>query len=72
MKAFEFQASINPESKLTVPSEVAGQITKEQPLRVILLVPEDDEDEDWNRFAMEQFLKGYDESDAIYDQLPPG
>jgi len=28
-----------------------------------------DEDRAWNRYALEQFFKGYDEADSIYDHL---
>lgn len=27
------------------------------------------EEEEWQKFAMQEFLKGYAESDAIYDKL---
>jgi hypothetical protein len=30
-----------------------------------------DEDEDWRRVALAEFLKGYADSDAIYDQFSP-
>lgn len=30
------------------------------------------EDEVWERLSAEEFLKGYAESDAIYDELPVG
>lgn len=29
--------------------------------------PEDDEDREWEELTMAEFLKGYAESDAIYD-----
>lgn len=30
--------------------------------------PEDDEDRDWKELTTAEFLKGYAESDAIYDE----
>ena len=72
MKALEFQSHINPDATLSVPPEVARQLPPEQPLRVLLLVAEDAEAGDWESLAAEQFLQGYAESDALYDQLPAG
>ena len=37
-----------------------------------MLVAEPSEDEDWANLTREQFLRGYSEEDAIYDQLPAG
>jgi hypothetical protein len=31
---------------------------------------EDAEAADWERLAAQEFLQGYAESDAVYDQLP--
>lgn len=71
MKAFELQANLNPDHTLTVPDAIAAQ-SCEQTVRVLVLVDEDRQEElDFLRLGAEQFLKGYDESDAIYDQLPP-
>jgi len=71
MKTLEFEASLNPDDSLTVPAEVAAQLKQAQPLRVIVVVPEPDDDErEWSRLTAEQFLAGYDEGDAIYDELP--
>lgn len=72
MRALEFQARISPDRTLTVPPEVAEQIEAEQPVRVILLLPDPNEEREWKRLAAEQFLKGYAESDAIYDEVPTG
>ncbi len=70
MKALEFQTTLNPDHTLTVPSEVAAQVSSASSLRIIVLVPEQHEDDtDWNRLAASQFLKGYAESDSIYDHL---
>ncbi len=72
MKALEFQARINPDRTLTLPQEVAAQIPQEQAVCVILLIPESKEDRDWAQLTAEQFLKGYAESDALYDELSAG
>jgi hypothetical protein len=72
MKALEFQASLSAEGTLPVPTEIATQLEHDRPIRVILLVPEGDEDEEWERLSAEEFLHGYAESDAIYDNLSAG
>jgi hypothetical protein len=72
MKALEFQTQLNPDHTLTVPPGVAQQIRSEEPFRVVLLLPEAAEDEAWAGLTAEQFLNGYSDGDAIYDQLPAG
>ncbi len=72
VKTLEFRAYVNPDRTLTVPSELAAQIQTEGPVRVILLVPDTDEDRDWTRLTTDQFSKGYADDDAIYDELPAG
>lgn len=70
MKALEFQATLNADHTLTVPPLIADQVSLDAPLRIILLLPEErSEDSDWNRLTAEQFLKGYAESDSIYDNV---
>jgi hypothetical protein len=72
MIAHEFQAQVNADGSLSVPEEVARQLPAGQAVRVLVLVPEPTEEEDWKRLTMEQFLAGYAEGDAIYDQLSTG
>lgn len=78
MKALEFEAQINPDHTLSVPPIMADQLPPGRPVRVLLLVAESAQEQEeaeeraWKHMAAEQFLKGYDESDAIYDQLPGG
>jgi hypothetical protein len=67
MKTLEFEARISADRTLTVPPELAAQIQEEQPVRVILLVPDSAEDREWARLTAEQFLDGYAAGDAIYD-----
>jgi hypothetical protein len=72
MKAFEFRGCLQADGTMRVPSEIAAQMHLEQAVRVILLIPEGDENADWAALTAEQFLKGYAEGDAIYDQLSAG
>ena len=72
MKAIEFQSRMNPDATLTIPPEVARQVPADQPLRVLLLVAEDAGARDWEHLAAQEFLRGYAESDDIYDKLQAG
>jgi hypothetical protein len=69
MKALEFEATLSADSKLKVPEKLAVQIPKEETVRVIVLLPENDDASDWERLTGEQFLSGYSESDSIYDAV---
>ena len=69
MKAIEFSASVSREGMLEIPTSLRDQICLDQPVRVLLLLPESGEAADWARLTAEKFLQGYDASDAIYDEL---
>jgi hypothetical protein len=71
MRALEFLASTSPDGSILLPPEVASQIGKDHDIKVIVLVP-DDEERAWAQFGMDQFAKGYAPSDAIYDDLRTG
>lgn len=71
MAAVEFWAHMNADATLAVPPEVAERVPGERPVRVILLIPDSAEDEDWATLTAEAFLSGYADGDAIYDDLPP-
>jgi hypothetical protein len=42
---------------------------KHEAVRVMVLLPENEEEADWKNLAAEQFLAGYSEGDAIYDAI---
>jgi hypothetical protein len=69
MKALEFETTLSDGATLKVPENLAGQIPKEEAVRVIVLLPENAEDGDWQRLTSEQLLSGYSESDSIYDAV---
>ena len=69
MKALAFEAQVNPDNTLPIPSSVAPELPTGQTVKVLVLLPDSSEDADWARLTAEQFLKGYADSDAIYDQL---
>ena len=68
MKTLEFETEVSEEHTLKIPPNLAQQVDVHQPVRVILLVGDGD-DQGWKRLVAEQFLKGYSDSDAIYDKL---
>ena len=69
MKALEFEARLDPEGNLRVPADLAAQIPKEKSVRVIVLVRERPEEEDWRRLTQDGFLRGYSQSNGIYDAV---
>ena len=71
MRAFEFVANTTREGIISLPPEVASQLDERQGIKVIVLIP-DDEEKAWTQFGMDEFAKGYAPSDAIYDDLRAG
>jgi len=69
MRALEFESRLSKDANLRVPENLAGQIPTGEAVRVIVLLPEGAEDEDWQRLTSEQLLSGYGESDSIYDAV---
>jgi hypothetical protein len=72
MAALEFWASINTDDTLPVPSEIAAQLQRGQPVRVILVIPDTGEEQEWAHLTADEFLKGYAEGDSVYGQLSAG
>jgi hypothetical protein len=72
MKAVEFQAQLNPDGTLAIPESLLSTVPVGQTVRVIVLVPENELDQEWEQTAAEDFGKGYAETDAIYDQISGG
>ncbi|MCH2450314.1 MAG: hypothetical protein MK198_09235 [Gracilimonas sp.] len=71
MKALEFNSKIR-NHKIQVPKNIQSELegNKDKNVRVIVLIndSEADEKKSFRELSKEQFLKGYDESDAIYDK----
>ncbi len=72
MKHFEFETYVTDDQTVKVPPEVAAQIERDCPVHVIVVVPDDREDQLWTVLTTEQFLRGYADSDAIYDDVSAG
>ncbi len=69
MKVLEFQAQIPSDGILQVPPDIAAQIPDADRVRVVLLVGDSFEEEDWKRLTADRFLAGYSQSDDIYGSL---
>ncbi len=69
MKAIEFQSQLNSDQTLTIPPAMRGALPIGQTVRVLILVPEGEPDQEWEMLAAEEFGQGYVDTDAIYDQF---
>ena len=72
MKAIEFESELQANHTLSVPAKIAERIRAGQPVRVLLLIAESAEDQEWEQFTAAEFGRGYADSDAIYDQRSAG
>ena len=70
MQQFEFQTVLPADATVTVPPEIAVQVEPNRPIRIVMLVPDPEEDREWSALTANQFLQGYADEDAIYDHLP--
>jgi hypothetical protein len=66
MKILEFEGTVGADQRLVVPESIVAQIGVETPVKVVLLL-DDEEDRDWARLSAEQFFRGYSDADAIYE-----
>ena len=69
MKAVEFHATLSKDSSLKVPENVASCLPKDEAVRVIVLLPDQEGDSDWGQITRGQFLAGYSDGDSIYDAV---
>jgi hypothetical protein len=63
------ETALAADKSLRVPTLIAGQIPKEAAVRVIVLIPDGEPEEDWNQLTSAQFLSGYADTDSVYDAL---
>jgi hypothetical protein len=68
MKALEFKSRIK-NNQILIPVKVQSELKTKKDIRVIVLFDDSEESEDlvFQDNTAKQFLKGYAESDAIYD-----
>jgi hypothetical protein len=72
MASWQFDSHLNHNQTVSIPPEVASQLTPDTPVHVVLITGVESEDADWDRLTAEQFLQGYASGDEIYDNLPEG
>lgn len=68
MKTIEFEVDLKQRGVLEIPAEVAAKLPIPGHARVILILGDTDTDDAWRQLTYEQFLRGYCEEDAIYDE----
>lgn len=70
MQALEFETIIE-DNKILIPREMKSNLSHQKHVRVIVLIEDkpSQEAEDFQQLTREQFLNGYAESDAIYDNV---
>ena len=67
MSPIEFEAELSGGATLALPPDVAKRLPSSGRARVILLVQDDPDDQEWRRGAYEQFIRQDDPEDAAYD-----
>jgi hypothetical protein len=72
MKAVEFEAELS-DNTIRIPEnfQLDLSLSKDKHVRVIVLIDEFEKNEEaeFKNMVNAQFLKGYDETDSIYDNL---
>lgn len=67
MQAIEFKAKVINNS-IKIPKKFKSRLSsKGRSVRVILLLEENEDEKILQSLVQEQFLKGYSDSDAVYD-----
>lgn len=69
MRALEFKSRIK-NNKIQIPEKIRSELKQDKDIRVIVLFEDSDNNDEFEfrQLATEEFLKGYAESDSIYDQ----
>lgn len=60
---------MKPDGTFQVPEDVAAHLKGVDCFRVVVLVPENEEEEAWNRLAESELFRQYGDSDSIYDDV---
>lgn len=71
MKAYESSAKITSKG-LEIPDWLLEILPSNQEVKVIILINEQTDHSEqayWSKLTAEQFLNGYEQSDAIYDNI---
>jgi hypothetical protein len=71
MKAYQFPARVAG-GTIQIPNAVSGLLRDDETVQIIVLARESqdaEEDSDWAQWTAQQFLAGYDATDAAYDRV---
>ncbi len=68
MRAVEFKTKLK-NNRIEIPKKLHKQVntSKNKDVRVIVLMDEQNQEEDFKLLSTKQFLKGYVKSDSVYD-----
>lgn len=72
MKHFEFETFVGDDLAVQIPEEFAAEIERDRPVRVVVVIPDGAEQEQWAELTTQQFLQGYADTDGIYDDVSAG
>lgn len=67
MRTYEYLAEVLPDGHLSMPENIKDMLKPESKVKVMLVLQ--DEETEWNNMVMSQFLKGYADKDAAYDNV---
>jgi hypothetical protein len=68
MKAYELFLPIKEDGSFEIPARLRNVLKREETVRILILTAEQD-DKDWKEFAAREFIKGYDDTDSVYDDM---
>ena len=68
MSSIEFETELRGDSTLPLPPDVVAGLPKSGRVTVVVLVPDDVEDQAWRQAAYEQFMRDDGTEDAVYDR----
>ena len=72
MRAIEFKSRIR-ENRILIPRKMRSEmfVERDKPIRVVVFLEDAEvyEDKAYRQMTKKQFLKGYADSDSIYDKL---
>jgi hypothetical protein len=69
MKTYEYYAEILEDGHLSIPENIRDEVKAKAETKIKVILMFDDEEKAWDAITMSQFLKGYSDKDAIYDNL---
>jgi hypothetical protein len=67
MRAVEFTVELTGEPVVAIPDDLAAELAKAGPARVIILTADRTDDAHWRDTAYAQFLRDDAPEDAVYD-----